>query len=181
MYKITASGKTLIGTNEDAWRSTPHIWFESGKNGNYGCCFTGSRAIGNNKYAAQSGMNEYGLTFSRLASYHPKQEKSNAKKLKLIESPDLFVMDIMRTCKTVDEVYTLINQYDRTPYLDDIFVYIEPSGAYLVVEPFRLIRVFEASYVQANFCPFPLDSEPFYSTFYRSYCLYFCVMHYSRY
>lgn len=153
MYKVTVDGKTMVGNNEDAWRTTPHIWFETAKNGNYGCCFVGSREIRKNKYAAQSGMNEHGLTFSRLASYHPKQENSKAKQLKLIENPDLFLMDIMHSCKNIDEVYALLNQYDRSPYLQDVFVYVEPSGDYLVVEPYRLIRGSDPSYVQANFCP----------------------------
>ena len=153
MYKITVDGKTMVGNNEDAWQTTPHIWFETAKNGNYGCCFAGSRIIGQNKYAAQSGMNEHGLTFSRLASYHPKQESSKARPLKLIEYPDLFLMEVMRSCKNIDEVYALLNQYDRSPYLQDVFVYVEPSGDYLVVEPYRLIRGSDPSYVQANFCP----------------------------
>lgn len=153
MYKVTVDGKTMVGNNEDAWRTTPHIWFETTRNGNYGCCFVGSREIGKNKYAAQSGMNEHGLTFSRLASYHPKQENSKAKQLKLIENPDLFLMEIMRSCKNIDEVYALLNQYDRSPYLQDVFVYVEPSGESLVVEPYRLIRGSDPSCVQANFCP----------------------------
>lgn len=98
-------------------------------------------------------MNEHGLIFSRLNSYHPKEENSKAKQLKLIEQPDLFLMDVMHSCKNIDEVYALLNQYDRNPYLNDVFVYIEPSGDYLIVEPYRLIRGSDPSYVQANFCP----------------------------
>lgn len=152
MYKTTLGNKTMVGTNEDAWRTSPHIWFESAKNGAYGCCFTGSREIGVNKYAAQSGMNEHGLTFSRLASYHP-ENKSDLKNLKLIENPDQFLMEVMRSCKNIDDVYKLMIQYDRRCFLEDVFVYIEPSGNYLVVEPFQLIRGSDPSFVQSNFCP----------------------------
>jgi len=28
-YKITLGNKTIFGSNEDAWRVTPHIWFEN--------------------------------------------------------------------------------------------------------------------------------------------------------
>lgn len=152
MYKVTVDGKTIIGNNEDNWRITPHIWFEVGTNGNYGCCFVGSRSIGQNKYAPQSGMNEQGLTFSRLASYHPLQENTR-KSLKLIEQPDHFLIEVLKSCKNIDEVYAMLDQYDRTCYLEDVFVYVEPSGEYLVVEPYKLIRGTDPSYVQANFCP----------------------------
>lgn len=46
-YKITIGNKTILGSNEDAWRVTPKIWFENGKgNGRYGAAFTGSRFDG---------------------------------------------------------------------------------------------------------------------------------------
>ena len=153
MYKVSLGDKTMVGNNEDAWRTSPHIWFEIGKNGTYGCCFTGSREIGTNKYAAQSGMNEHGLTFSRLTSYHPEKKKFNQKNLKPIENPDQFLMDILRSCQNIDEVYLKLDQVDRSCFLEDVFVYVEPSGNYLVVEPYRLIRGSDPSYVQANFCP----------------------------
>ena len=61
-YKITIGNKTILGSNEDAWWVTPHIWFEKGKgNGEYGAAFTGSRNDGENGYAPQSRMNEMGL------------------------------------------------------------------------------------------------------------------------
>ncbi|MFK7784579.1 MAG: hypothetical protein AB8B56_05680, partial [Crocinitomicaceae bacterium] len=152
MYKVTLEGKTMVGNNEDAWRTTPHIWFEASKNSSYGCCFVGSREIGKNKFAAQSGMNEHGMTFSRLTSYHPAQV-SKGKSLKLIENPDLFLMEVMRSCKNVNEVEAMLAQYDRTCFLEDVFVYVEPSGKYLVVEPYKLISGTDPSYVQANYCP----------------------------
>ena len=61
MYKVTKNGKTMVGCNEDAWRTTSHIWFEVGQNKQYGAAFTGSRWDGENGYAPQSGMNEHGF------------------------------------------------------------------------------------------------------------------------
>lgn len=151
MYKLTKDGTTVVGCNEDAWRTTPHIWFQKANNDEYGCCFTGSRKIGTDQYAAQSGMNEFGLTFSRLASFHP-ERKTKGKK-KVIRQPDFFLMDIMKTCKSIDEVYNKYDQYDRSCYLQDVLVYIEPSGNYLIVEPYKLIRGSDPTFVQANFCP----------------------------
>lgn len=151
MYKLSQDGKTVVGCNEDAWRTTPHIWFEKGVNENHACCFTGSRSIGPNRYAAQSGMNEHGLTFSRLGAYHPLEQSDKSKKL--IEHPDHFLMDVMRKCKNIEEVYAFVDQYDRSCFIADVFVYIEPSGNYLIVEPYQLIRGNNATLVQANFCP----------------------------
>jgi len=60
MYKVTKNGKTMVGCNEDAWRTTPNIWFEIGNNkAPFGAAFTGSRFDGKNGYAPQSGMNEH--------------------------------------------------------------------------------------------------------------------------
>ena len=74
MYKVTKHGKTVIGCNEDAWRTSPRIWFErAGKNVKFGAAFTGSRFDGSNGFAPQSGMNEAGLSFSRLASFTPRR------------------------------------------------------------------------------------------------------------
>ena len=151
MYKLSEDGKTIVGCNEDAWRTTPHIWFEKGKDSKYSCCFTGSRQIGKKRFAAQSGMNEYGLTFSRLVAYHPKKKNESDKRT--IENPDLFLMEIMRTCKNINDVYEKFDQYDRTCFIDDVLIYIEPSGNQLIVEPYRLIKGNDPTLVQANFCP----------------------------
>jgi hypothetical protein len=151
MYKLTKDEKTIVGCNEDTWRTNPHIWFEKGKDDKYGCCFTGSRRIGKNKFAAQSGMNEFGLTFSRLAAYHPERKNHDGKQV--IEKPDLFLMEILRTCKNIDDVFEKLDQYDRTSFIQDVLVYIEPSGNYLIVEPYKLIRGNDPTFIQANFCP----------------------------
>lgn len=51
-YKITVGDKTIVGCNEDAWRATPHIWFEN--TGRFGAAFTGSRFDGPHGYAPQA-------------------------------------------------------------------------------------------------------------------------------
>jgi hypothetical protein len=151
MYKLSNDATTVVGCNEDAWRTTPHIWFEEGKDNKFGCCFTGSRQIGNNTFAAQSGMNAFGLTFSRLGSYHPRKASNSGKPA--IKNPDFFLMEVLRTCKNIDDVYRKMDQYDRTCFMNDVLVYIEPSGAYLIVEPYKLIQGNDPTFVQSNFCP----------------------------
>ena len=67
-YKVTADGKTMVGSNYDTWLETPRIWFET--NG-YGAAFTGARPDGNFGFAPQAGMNEFGLAFVSLATASP--------------------------------------------------------------------------------------------------------------
>lgn len=153
MYKVTVDGKTMVGCNEDAWRTTSRIWFENSKNENgYGACFTGSRKVGANEFAPQSGMNEEGLVFSRLAAYHPNKNLKQIDK-KQITNEVRYLTDILHKCKTIDEVKRYIEMYDHSIFLDDVFIYIDKSGDYLVVEPYKTIEGNDPSYVLANFCP----------------------------
>lgn len=151
-YKITVGDKTFLGSNEDAWRMTPHIWFEEAKFiGSYGAAFTGSRYDGENGYAPQSGMNEMGLAFERLASYHPKQDAfENRKK---ITNPTNYLKDILHTCASVEEVKAYISRFDHSYFIEDVFIYVDKSGTYLIVEPYTLTIGNEPSYVVSNFCP----------------------------
>ncbi|MCC7030439.1 MAG: hypothetical protein IT257_09045 [Chitinophagaceae bacterium] len=151
-YKITIGHKTLVGSNEDAWRLTPHIWFEKAKaNAMFGAAFTGSRFDGTNGYAPQSGMNEMGLAFERLASYHPRQQGFPNRKT--ITNPTQYLKDILHNCKSIDEVKAYISQYDHSFFIEDVFMYVDRSGQYLIAEPYTLTVGHEASYVISNFCP----------------------------
>lgn len=151
-YKITKGEKTILGSNEDAWRVTPHIWFEKGKGkGQFGAAFTGSRYDGANGYAPQSGMNEMGLAFERLASYHPTQK--NFANRRTISNPTKYLKDILHTCKTVEEVRDYISKYDHSYFSEDVFIYVDKSGKYLIVEPYTLTIGNEPTYVISNFCP----------------------------
>ena len=152
MYKITYAGKTMVGCNEDAWRTTSTIWFEKARNkSEYGAGFTGSRKVSGNRIAPQSGMNEAGLTFSRLASYFPKQPMKINKKI--ITDEATYLSDILHQCATISEVKNYIEMYDYSYFIDDVFIYIDSTGSYLVVEPYNLIEGIDPSYALSNFCP----------------------------
>ena len=153
MYKITRNGKTMVGCNEDAWRTTPHIWFEmANKTRRYGAAFTGSRWDGGNGYAPQSGMNEMGLVYSRLAAPAP-ESKTTDSNLKPIANPTQYLKDILHSCKNVDEVQAFISRYDHSYFIEDVMIYVEKSGRYLVVEPYTMTIGNDANYVLSNFCP----------------------------
>jgi hypothetical protein len=151
-YKITKGDKTILGSNEDAWRTTPHIWFENKTaQTKYGAAFTGSRFDGDNGYAPQSGMNEAGLAFERLVAYHPKQTaKPNTK---TITNPTQYLKDIIHQCQTVEEVRDYINQYDYSYFIEDVFIYVDRTGKYLIVEPYKLSIGNDPSYIISNYCP----------------------------
>lgn len=150
-YKITIGNRTIFGSNHDAWFTTPHIWFETATIDKYGAAFTGSRFDGENGYAPQSGMNEMGLVFERLVAYHPKQ--ATFANRKPISNPTKYLKDILHNCKTVEEVQEYISKYDHSYFIEDVFIYVDKSGKYLIVEPYKLTIGNDPTYVIANFCP----------------------------
>jgi hypothetical protein len=159
MYKITADGKTMVGCNHDTWFATPKIWFVTATNPDeYGACFTGARQVGKNRTAPQSGMNESGLAFSRLVAYYPKQNNPFPDRLKIGHEVE-YLTAILQKCATVDEVRKYIEQYDHSLFIDDVFIYVDSTGNYLVVEPYTLIDGSEQHYVLSNFCPSITDNQ----------------------
>ncbi len=159
MYKITVEGKTMVGCNHDTWLTTPKIWFENSKQQNeYGIVFTGSREVSPNRTTPQSGMNTVGLVFSRLASYYPVQNNPFSNRLNITNEAD-YLLEILHKCATVKEVKKHIEQYDHSFFLNDVFIYIDSLGDYLIVEPYNLIEGNNPNYVLANFCPSITDNK----------------------
>ena len=153
MYKVTVDGKTMVGCNEDAWRTTSRIWFENAENKKeYGAGFTGSRKVTSIQFAPQSGMNETGLVFSRLASYFPKRDKQSISKKEITNEVE-YLTGILHKCATIEDVKRYIEQYDHSFFINDVFLYIDGSGKYLIVEPYNLIEGDDPYYVLSNFCP----------------------------
>lgn len=153
-YKITYGGKTMFGSNEDAWRTTPQLWFEIAHvNSPYGAAFTGSRYDGSNGFAPQAGMNDQGLVFERLVAYHPPLENHPIHQRKKITNQTLFLKQVLHSCKNVYEVYNLFSTYDHSMFSDDVFIYADANGDYLIVEPYSLSIGNDSTYVLANFCP----------------------------
>lgn len=148
-YKVTVNGKTMVGSNYDTWLETPRIWFET--NG-YGVAFTGARSDGKNGFAPQTGMNEFGLAFVTLATATPENGMVPLGKKQIVSRTN-YLKDILHTCKTVDDVKMYIDQYDHSSLNNDVFLYVDSTGRYLVVEPYDLTLGDDTSYVLANFCP----------------------------
>lgn len=154
MYKITLYGKTIVGNNYDAYYLTSKIWFENGRKlGEYGAAYSGGRFDGRNGYAPQTGMNEMGLAFSGAAIPMPDNEFPDRPDKKRITSRTKFLKDILHTCKTVEEVRDYINQYNYNALLGDLFMFVDKSGKYLLMEPDTMILGFDQNYLASNFCP----------------------------
>lgn len=158
IYKITVHDKTMVGTNFDAYYLTPRIWFEPKDSLTaYGAAFSGGRIDGNRGYAPQSGMNEVGLSFSRLAAPTPETNIVDMREKKAITNPNAYLKSILHQCKTIEEVAQFVHQYDHRYFSQDVFIYIEKSGRYLIVEPYTTSKGDDASYVLSNFCPSAAD------------------------
>lgn len=148
-YKLTAHGKTMVGSNYDSWFINPIVWFETE---GYGAEFSGARREDNGAVAPQTGMNVYGLAFVTLAA-PPQQSTHSSEGRKQIVSRSSYLKSILHSCKTVEQVKTYIEQYDHSVLFDEVFLYTDSSGNYLVVEPNVLTLGHDAYYVLANFCP----------------------------
>jgi hypothetical protein len=96
-------------------------------------------------------MNEVGLAFERLSAYHPNAKNFSGKIS--ISNPTKYLKDILHNCKTVEEVKNFISKYDYSFFIDDIFIYVDKSGKYLIVEPYSLTIGNNPTYVISNFCP----------------------------
>ncbi|MBR9922808.1 MAG: hypothetical protein GYB31_18430 [Bacteroidetes bacterium] len=153
IYKITVDGHTIVGSNQDAWRTTTCIWFVNPDEENpYGASFTGSRQVSPGKFAPQSGMNEAGLVFSRLAAYHPEENRDQSEKKRITNEVD-YLEGVLRNCNNVKAVKKYIKSFDHSFFLEDVFIYVDKAGDYLIVEPYQLIEGHDPTYILANFCP----------------------------
>lgn len=144
VYKITKGGKTFVGNNEDYWDPNTHLWFEKGKEKEFGCVFVGMA-----NHFPQGGMNEEGLVFDAF-SVEKRQFKKKSGKLPFY--PHLF-RDVMKKCQNVNEVYALINKYDMSDLNGGMLLYVEKSGKYLVVEVDTMMIGNDDNYLLSNFCP----------------------------
>jgi hypothetical protein len=59
----------------------------------------------------------------------------------------------------LNEVKAYIQQYDYSLFYDHVFIYVDSSGKYLIVEPYKLIEGNNPHYVLSNFCPSITDNE----------------------
>lgn len=151
MYKITANGVTVVGNNEDSWRTDPQIWFEPASEGKFGAVYVGYSG----KNGPEGGMNEYGLVFDAFTMRTKKDmpEKDPAKK---DFSFDLF-KSVLETCKNIEDVYNYLIQFNLhaingSPIFNGgMFMFADKSGNYLIAEADSIVTGNDETFLLANF------------------------------
>ncbi len=143
-FKVTVAGHTMVGNNEDAWSIDPRIWFENGKEGEYGAVY-----LGQNNSTPQGGMNEAGLLFDGLRSPAKSFARDTGKPP--IHFDDL-ARRVLRSCANVHEAAALIRTFDFSQLNGAYLIFVDRSGEYLVVEADTLFTGHDATYAITNFC-----------------------------
>jgi tetratricopeptide (TPR) repeat protein len=144
MFKLTMYGKTMVGNNEDYWNPNSRIWFEHGKVDEYGAVY-----VGYDNFWPQGGMNQAGLVFDGFSMDYLAISDTLGKK-----SLDAnFLQDLMRKCANVDDVKKYFAQFNLKGLETSMFLFIDKTGKYLVVEGDSLITGNNQSYVLSNFYP----------------------------
>lgn len=146
MFKITLHGKTMVGNNEDAWRTGSAIWFETGREGGMGVAY-----VGHGDGMPQGGINEAGLAFDGFTEY-PLARKEELNKRPLTSAKD-FLKWIMQHCRNIDEVAEYASLYDRRSMNNALYLFVDSTGRYLTMEADTMIIGNDIKYLQSNFCP----------------------------
>lgn len=133
-----------MGNNEDYWNPHTRIWFEKGKNGNYGCSYVGFAHL-----YPEGGINEKGLAFDGFSVPY-REIKKNPNKLTYDTTT---LRKVMQTCQNTDEVYTFLSKYDLSPLSSGMLLFVDQSGKYIVVEGDTMIKGNDDKYLLSNFCP----------------------------
>ena len=158
MFKLTMFGKTMVGNNEDYWNPNTRIWFEQGKNGEYGTAY-----VGFDDFFPQGGMNQAGLVFDGFSEDYKAISDTVGKKSLEMD----FLKDILKKCANVDDVKKYFSQHNLSGLETSMFLFIDKTGKYFVVEGDSLIIGNKPSYVLSNFYPSQVKDEneidiPFY-------------------
>lgn len=152
MYKITINGKTMVGNNEDSWGRDARIWFEPGTNDKFGVVCVG---YARKQPHPDGAMNEFGLAFDAFTMYrkaHIPEKDPNKNDFAYAH-----IKTIMQQCKTVDEVYDFLEKLNLhilngSPIFNGgMFLFVDKTGKYLIVEADKLTIGNDDKFVLANF------------------------------
>ncbi len=143
LIKITVNGKTFIGNNEDFSNPDTRIWFESGNGRYYGVAY-----VGYDNLFPEGAINEAGLVCDGFAV-------ADKPILNTTDKLSIFQLDlkrkIMKECATVDEVLELIKKYNIYFWSHAVWVFIDKSGKYLVIDGDIQTIGNEDYFIQTNF------------------------------
>ena len=151
MYKITKNGKTIVGNNEDWISPNSQFWYEPGTNHKYGVMYMG--LLDN---FAQGGINEAGLVFDGFAN--PELPINNTEG-KITTYIGTAIKNIMQEMKTVREVRNYLSTLNLSSLSSSQIVFVDKTGAYLIVEGDELIMGKEKEKAFSNFYYSQVSSE----------------------
>lgn len=134
-----------MGNNEDAWGKDPWIWFVPGNDSLLGTAYVGHKDM-----FPQGAMNEAGLAYDAFTVY--KRSVADNDKPR-VNSTRGFLEYIMRHFSTVDEIHSYALQFDRRMLNGGMFLFVDASGKYLIMEVDTMMLGNEAEYPLVNFCP----------------------------
>jgi tetratricopeptide (TPR) repeat protein len=151
LIKITARGKTIVGNNEDFSNPDTRIWFEQGNGKQFGAVY-----VGYNELSPEGGINEAGLMFDAFG-VDSKPLHDTTGKLPIFEFN--LKKRIMKECSTVKQVKTLIDKYNLYFWSHSVWVFIDKSGNYLVVDSDLSAIGNNQYFVQTNFRQSEIKNE----------------------
>ncbi len=143
LVKMTVKGKTVVGNNEDFSNPDTRIWFEPGTRNQFGAVY-----VGYDNLFPEGGINEAGLMFDAFGMSN-KPLRDTTGKLPIFEL-DL-KRQIMTECSTVEQVKALVEKYNLYFWSHAVWVFVDKSGNYLVVDGDSLALGNDLNFVQTNF------------------------------
>lgn len=145
MFKITENGKTVVGNNEDYYNPVTKVWFRAGKEGQFGVVNFG---FGND--FAQGAMNEAGLMFDGFAMEYLAVNDTAGK---LLISNTEYIPYIMHNFSNVREVKEYMSTINLGHLRNSMYLFVDKTGEYLVVEGDSLIIGNDPMFTLSNFYP----------------------------
>lgn len=142
MFRLTVSGKTLIGNNEDFSLPYTRLWVEPASNDLYGVLFFGF----NNNYP-QGGMNEKGLVFDGFSTSEFPIKNTKGKK----QFNGNIIEAAMRSCATVEEVKAFVLQYDLSRFVRAQLMFADAQGHSIILEGDEIIHSTAPYQITTNF------------------------------
>jgi len=143
MYKITKKGKTIVGNNEDYISPNSQFWYETAEVDRLGVMYMGQL----NNFA-QGAINEKGLMFDGFyAPYLAINNTVGKAKVSIGKA----IRQVMQTMSSVEEVKSYLQTINLSSLTNSMLVFVDKSGAYLIVEGDEIIIGKESEKSFSNF------------------------------
>jgi hypothetical protein len=125
VFKVTRTGTTLVGNNEDDNHPATKVWFLAPEKGKYGRVF-----FGYSDCIPQGGMNEKGLFFDWVADNPSDDWQKDPGKLNY---PGSISELILEEAATLEEALEIYDRYNETAFLKSRTLLVDKTGASAVV------------------------------------------------